>query len=105
LELELFDHRGEAGDVPFDLTGSSGIGLVGCQIEQFPSVAQTARESVQIADDAFEIGPFPSKFLRALRLVPDSRLLEFARYLLESLVLAIVIKDTSSGNRCDLRGL
>jgi hypothetical protein len=105
LEFEPLDHRGEAVGIPFDFPGGPRVGLFGRQVEQFAGVPQTACESVEVADHAFEIGALPSQFLRALGVLPDSGLLEFARYLLETLVLGIVIKDTSSRIRCDPRDL
>ncbi len=105
MELEPLDHRGEPGGVAFDLGGGARIGLCGGQFEQFRGIAQTARELLQVADDAFQVGPFPAQLLRAVGLVPDAGLFELARYLLKTLALVIVIKDTSSRSRCDPRDL
>jgi hypothetical protein len=66
---------------------------------------QAARELVQRADDLFELGALFAQFLCPLRIVPDGRLLELAGYFLQALVLVVVIKDTSSRNRCVPRDL
>jgi hypothetical protein len=60
---------------------------------------------IQSDDDLLEFGAFLAQFLRALRLLPDTRLLEFAGYFLQALILVVVIKDTSSRNRCVPRDL
>jgi hypothetical protein len=60
---------------------------------------------VQAADDRLEFGALLAQFLRALRVIPDARLLEFAGYFLKALVLIVVIKDTSSRSRCAPRDL
>jgi hypothetical protein len=54
---------------------------------------------IQAADDLLEFCTLLPQFLSAIGVVPDPRLLEFARYLLKSFVLVVVIKDTSSRNR------
>jgi hypothetical protein len=53
----------------------------------------------------FEFGALPAEFLGALRVIPDSGLLEFAVYFLQPLVLIVVIKDTSSKSLCAPRDL
>jgi hypothetical protein len=60
---------------------------------------------IQTDHDLFKFCAFLAQFLRALRVVPDARLLQFPVYFLEALVLIVVIKDTSSRNRCVPRDL
>jgi len=43
---------------------------------------QTALQVIQADHDLLESGAFFAQFLRALRVVPNARLLEFAGYLL-----------------------
>jgi hypothetical protein len=52
-----------------------------------------------------ELGTLLSELLRAIRVVPNAGLLELALYLLQTLVLVVVIKDTSSKSRCAPRDL
>ena len=94
-----------AFDVGFDLPGGAHVGLLRGHLQQLVRFAQPASQAIQGADDLFEFGALPAEFLRAFRVVPDSRLLEFARYFLQPLVLVVVIKDTSSKSRCALRDL
>jgi hypothetical protein len=54
---------------------------------------------IEAADHLLEFGALLAQFLSAIRLIPDSRLFEFARYFLKAFVLVVVIKDTSSRNR------
>jgi hypothetical protein len=60
---------------------------------------------IQAADDLLESGALLPQLLSAIGFVPDPRLLELARYFLKTLVLTVVIKDTSSRNRCVTRDL
>jgi len=60
---------------------------------------------VQAADHLLEFCALLAQLLRAIGVVPDSRLFEFARYFLKPFVLVVVIKDTSSRNQCVPRDL
>jgi hypothetical protein len=60
---------------------------------------------IQAADDLLEFCALLPQLLSAIGFVPDPRLLEFAGYLLKPFVLIVVIKDTSSRNRCVPRDL
>jgi hypothetical protein len=60
---------------------------------------------IQADHDLLEFGALLAEFLRALGFVPDARLLEFAGYFLQALTFIVVIKDTSSRNRCVPRDL
>jgi len=99
LELEAFHFRGESGCVPFDFIGRPDIGLVGRELQQLSRVAQPPADPVQTLNDALQLRTLPSQFLGAVSIVPDAGLFEFPGYFLETLVLVIVIKDTSSRNR------
>jgi hypothetical protein len=105
LELQAFHLGGEARDVALDFIGRAGIGLVGREFQEFSRVAQTPGEMIQTLHDTLELRSLPAEFLRALGIVPDTRLLEFPGYLLKAFVLVVVIKDTSSRNRCVPRDL
>jgi hypothetical protein len=105
LELEAFHFRGESGGIPFDFVGRPGIGLVGRELQQLARVAQPPADPVQTLNDALQLRSLPSQFLSAVGIVPNTGLFEFPGYFLETLVLVIVIKDTSSRNRCAPRDL
>ncbi|MEA3139974.1 MAG: hypothetical protein QOK23_2143, partial [Gammaproteobacteria bacterium] len=74
-------------------------------IQQLTGVPQAPRQPIQTVHHLFELGALPAELLRAVRLIPDARLLELASYFLKALVLVIVIKDTSSRSRCVPRDL
>jgi hypothetical protein len=105
LELQAFHFRGESGGVPFDFVGRPGVGLFGCEFEQFSRVVQPPADPVQTLNDALQLRSLPPQFLGAVSIVPDAGLFEFPGYFLEALVLVIVIKDTSSRNQCVPRDL
>ena len=105
MEFQAFHFRGERGGVPFDFVGCPGIGLVGRELQQLPRVAQPPADPVQTLNYALQFRSLPSQFLGAVSVVPDTGLFEFPGYFLEALVLVIVIKDTSSRNRCVPRDL
>jgi hypothetical protein len=105
LELQAFHFRGESGGVPFDFVGGPDIGLVGREFQQLARVAQSAADPIQTLNDALQLRSLPPQFLGAVSIVPDAGLFEFPGYFLEALVLVIVIKDTSSRNRCVPRDL
>jgi hypothetical protein len=93
------------GDVGLDSRRGIEVRFLGGEFQEFRAVAQPARQPVQAADDLFQFGALPAEVLRAFGVVPDARLLELPGYLLEAFVLVVVIKDTSSRNRCVPRDL
>jgi len=105
LELEPFDFRGQLGHIGFDFGRGLKIGLLGGEFEKLPGILEAAGQLVQGADDLFQFGAFPPQLLGALGVVPDARLFEFPVYFLEAFVFVVVIKDTSSRNRCVPRDL
>jgi hypothetical protein len=62
-------------------------------------------EAIEVLDHLFELGALAAEFLSPVRVVPDTGLLQFARYFLKTFVLVVVIKDTSSRSRCAPRDL
>jgi hypothetical protein len=105
LELQAFHLGGKTRDVALDFLGSAGIGFVGREFQEFSRVAQPSGEMVQTLNDTLELRSLPAEFLCAVGVVPDAGLLELPGYLLKAFVLVVVIKDTSSRNRCDPRDL
>jgi len=53
----------------------------------------------------FELGALLAEILGAIGIVPNAGLFELAGYFLKALVFIVVIKDTSSRNRCAPRDL
>jgi hypothetical protein len=99
LKLESFDFPRRPVHVGLDLPGGRHVRLFRRQIDQLGGIVQTALKMIQTDDDLLEFGALLAQFLRALRVVPDARLLEFAGYFLQTLIFIVVIKDTSSRNR------
>ena len=99
LKLEPFDFARRAVHVDLDFLGGGHIRLLRGQIDQFGGIAQAALQMIQADHDLLQFGAFLAQFLRAIRVVPNARLLEFPGYFLQALVLIVVIKDTSSRNR------
>ena len=79
-------------------------GIVDGHRQQFIRIAKAGRKLVETHDDLLELCTFLPERLRALGLVPDVRLLEFALNLGQALRLAFVVKDTSSTRRCVRQG-
>jgi len=105
LELQAFHFRGESGGVPLDLVGRPRIGFVGRKFKELSRVAQSPADEVQTLNHALQLRALPPQLLGAVGIVPDAGLLEFSSYFLKPFVLVIVIKDTSSRNRCVPRDL
>jgi hypothetical protein len=105
LEFQLLDLEGQSLGVRLDSLDGVRIGLGRGQIQELGGIGQGAREPIETADDLLELGAFLAQFLRAVRVIPNTRLLELALYFLQPLVLVVVIKDTSSKSRCALRDL
>jgi len=105
LELEPFDFAGQRRCVRLDLLKQAFVAFLRGQLHNLAGIAQAARQPVQTGDDLLEFRALPAQFLRALGVVPDSGLLEFAGYFLQALALVVVIKDTSSKSRYAPRDL
>jgi hypothetical protein len=105
LEFQLLDFEGQSLGVGLDSLDGVRIRLGRGQIQQLGGIGQGAFEPIESADDLLELGSLLSQFLRAVRDVPNTGLLELALYFLQPLVLIVVIKDTSSKSRCALRDL
>jgi hypothetical protein len=56
-------------------------------------------------DDVLELRALLAELLRPLRILPNIRLFELPGDFLQALVLAVVIKDTSSRTACAPRDL
>jgi hypothetical protein len=96
---------GEGRRIRLDFAGGYGIPFLGGHFQQLVGIAQAARQTVQALDHLLELGALTAELLCAFRVIPDTGLLELARYFLQPLVLVVVIKDTSSKSRCALRDL
>jgi hypothetical protein len=105
LEFELFDLEGQSIDVALDFLQRACIGFFSREVDQFRGIAQGTLETIQAAYHLLELGTLLAQFLGSFRVIPDARLFELALYFLQTLVLIVVIKDTSSKSRSALRDL
>ena len=105
LEFQALHDCREIRHVGLDFRRRGAVRFPGDHVEQFTGIAQAERQPVEALDHLFEFGALTTQILGAVRVVPDARLFQLARYFLETFVLVVVIKDTSSRNRCVPRDL
>jgi hypothetical protein len=94
----------EAAEIRLDLSRRRRVVLLDGEFEQLAGVVQPLRQFVEGLDDPLELRAFAAERLGALGLVPDVGLFQFAPDLGEAFRLAVVVKDTSSTQRCVRRG-
>jgi hypothetical protein len=95
-ELEALDARFEASQITFHFGCRRRVVFFNGQRKQLVRIAQAVRNFVEADDDLLQPGSFLAQCLRALGVVPDVRLLQFALNLGQPFRLLIVVKDTSS---------
>jgi hypothetical protein len=105
LELELADRAIEIAEVGLDRPRRARVALGLREVEQFAGLDETAAQPVERSDHGFEPGALAAKLLRALRVLPDGRVLELPQDLGQPLTLAFVVKGTPSAHRCAAGGL
>jgi hypothetical protein len=105
LKFEPLDFGGRPAYIGFDPLRSGVVGFLSGQVDQFTGIAKAASQSVQSDHHLFQLCALLAKILGAIGIVPNAGLLELAGYFLKALVLIVVIKDTSSRNRCAPRDL
>jgi hypothetical protein len=107
LELEVLDLALElqrvGGDRVDDL-GEARFALELGEVQEFERAGDAVAGAVEPADQRVELGALLAERLRLLGLLPDLRVFELARDLYQTLVLAVVVKDTSAGRRDVPRG-
>ncbi len=101
----MFHLGGQARGVRLDFLGGAQISFRGGQLQELVGILEAARQAVQAADNLLELRALAAKLLRSFRVVPDAGLLELPNYFLQTLLLVVVIKDTSSKSRCAPRDL
>jgi hypothetical protein len=94
LELETRDVALESVDVLLDGSDRSFVALGFRELEQLERLVQARLQAIEGADDRFELVALPSELLRALRVGPDRRILEFPQDLGQPFRAALVVKDT-----------
>jgi hypothetical protein len=99
-ELHVAHAFVERGDVFGDGFERRVVGIAARELEQLGAVADAGIEPDQRDDDVVERLLLLAELLRALRIVPDLRVLELARNLRQPRRLGVEVKDTSAGPRC-----
>jgi hypothetical protein len=99
-ELELRQLGLEPGEVVGDLVHGTTVVFVYRQFEETFGIVQTGRELFESADDCLEFRPLLSQSLRAIRVIPDVGLLEFALNFRQAFLLAVIVKDTPLTQQC-----
>jgi hypothetical protein len=94
LELERLDALRELLDVGDDRVRGALVVLRDRELEQLAGFADAALQRFELVDDLREACALAPEVLRALRVVPDVRVLELAGDFLQPLALGIEVKDT-----------
>jgi hypothetical protein len=66
----------------------------GRQFQQFVRITEPGHDAVDAFHEFGQPRAFAAEILRALRLIPDLRVFEFAGYFFEAFTLDRVVKDT-----------
>ena len=79
---------------------SGGIIFVHRERQQFVGVCQAARQFVEADDNRFKLRTFSPQSLRPVLIAPDVGHFQFALNLGQALCFALIVKGTSSTQRC-----
>jgi hypothetical protein len=104
-ELEVGDGLLELRDVDLDGVQRRVVGFRAREIVELAAVVEPFLQSGQRMDDAVELLLLLAEVLRALRVVPDLRVLELPVYCREPRRLDVEVKDTSAAAGCGPEGL
>jgi hypothetical protein len=74
--------------------------FVDSQCKEFIGIRQAGAQRIKSCDDLFQTCALLPQRLRALRIVPDIRLLELALDFGQPFRLGLIVKDTSSTHQC-----
>jgi hypothetical protein len=105
LELKPAHARLERTGLALDIARGGLIVLALGQLEQLRGVTDGGIGLVQLLQICSEARTFTAELLGAIRSAPDRRILELAIYFLETLLLAVVLKETPSRRRSVPRDL
>jgi len=93
-ELESLGALLQQVEVGDDRFGRTCVLLGDREVEQLARFVQRAGQGSERFDDLRQSRAFLAQLLCALRIVPDFRVLELARYFFEPFLLGIEVKDT-----------
>ena len=86
--------RGERLDVARDRERGALVAFLDGEVEQVARFGQALGQAADAADDTLEARAFLAEVLRALGIVPDVGMFEFAGDFFEPLGLGLEVKDT-----------
>src|SRR6185437_3741946 len=105
FELEAAHLALEPLRILSDVPGGGFIALPFGQLEKLRRIGDAAGGAIDLGDIGAEARTLLPQLLRALRLPPHGRILELPPYLLETLFLAVVLKETPVARRYARLGL
>ena len=93
-KFKLRNLLGIAVQIPRDGSNGFFVAFLGGHLQQIGGVLQPRLQLIQYQHDSFEISPFLTQGLRALLVLPNVRIFEFALDLYQAIFLFRVVKDT-----------
>jgi hypothetical protein len=102
-ELELLDLAFELRGIGLHVRDRALVVLELGEFKEFDGAGDAVPDAVEALGEPRERRAFLAEGLRLVRVVPDLGVLELARYLGETLTLAVVFKDTPLRRRGDPR--
>jgi len=93
-EFQLADARFQPVHVVRDGSDGGIVTFVGGQLQQLTGVVEPVGNAIQAFHEVGKACPLAAQILRALRIVPDLRVFQFASYFFEAFALDRVVKDT-----------
>jgi len=94
LQFELAHPAFEAHGVLLDLGGHGFVVLALCEIEQLLGVCDGLGRAVQLFQLRGQLGALAAELAGLVRVLPDGRIFQLARYLFEAFFLGVVLKET-----------
>ena len=101
-ELQILDGSLQLGNVVAYRRKRGIVAFSARQFKQLAAVREPLAQLRQCDDNVVELLFLAPQVLRALRIVPDVRVLELARNNVEPFALHIEVKDTSEAAPCGL---
>jgi hypothetical protein len=90
----------ETAEIRLDFGYRIGIVFLDCEFQQFAGIVEAGAQFVEDNDNLFELRTLLAERLGAIGFIPYIGLFELALDLGQAFRLAVVVKDTSSTQRC-----
>ena len=105
LQLELADAVLETDGILLDVGGSRLVVLALGEVEQLDGVGDGLAGAIQLFELGGELGALAAELTGLVRILPDGRVFQLARYLFEAFFLVVVLKETPEESWFAPRGL